>query len=89
MTKWRLEYDPEVVRWLRKADPPIARRIRNALVAVVGTGNPRQRGRSLTGPLAGLWRYRIGDYRVICDIQDERLVVLVIEMGPRSDIYDR
>ena len=88
MTAWRLEYDPEVVRWLRKADPPTARRIRNTLMAIIGTGNPRLRGKSLAGPLAGLWRYRIGDYRAICDIYDQRLVGLVIEVGSRSDIYD-
>ncbi len=88
MTTWRLEYDPDVVRWLRKLDPPAARRIRNALTAVVDTGDPRVRGKGLTGRLAGLWRSRIGEYRVICDIQDARLVVLVIEAGKRDRVYD-
>lgn len=77
----RLEYDPDVVRRLRKADPQTARRIRDGLQAVVATGNPRIRGKALTGRLSGLWRYRIGDYRVICDIQDTRLIVLVLEAG--------
>jgi mRNA interferase RelE/StbE len=88
VTQWRLEYDPEVVRWLRKADPQVARRIRDGLTAVIRTGNPRIRGKALTGQLAGLWRYRIGDYRVICDIQDTRLVVLVLDTGKRDHIYD-
>ena len=89
MTLWRLEYDPAVVNWLRKADPPVARRIRNALMAMIGTGNPRLRGQALTGPLAGLGRYRVGDYRVICDIQDVRLVVLAIDVGKRGGVNDR
>ena len=88
MTAWQLEYDPDVVRWLRKADPQVARRIRDALTAIVRTGDPRARGKALTGRLAGLWRYRIGDYRVICDIQDARLVVLVLDTDKRDHIYD-
>ena len=88
MSDWRLEYDPDAVRWLRKADPQVARRIRDALTAVVATGNPRSRGKALTGPLAGLWRYRVGDYRIVCDIQDARLVVLVLDIGNRDHVYD-
>jgi len=88
MTDWRLEYDPDAVRWLRKADPPTARRIRDALTAVVATGDPRVRGRGLTGPLRGLWRYRVGDCRIICDIQDRRLIVLVLWVGRRDRVYD-
>lgn len=82
------KYAPEVVRWLRKADRQVARRIRDALTAVVATDNPRSRGKALTGPLAGLWRYRIGDWRVICDIQDDRLTVLALDADHRSKIYD-
>jgi len=85
---WQLEYDPVVVRWLNKADRLTARRIRDALTAVAATGDPRIRGHALTGPLAGLWRYRVGDYRIICDTHDERLVVLVIDIGNRDHIYD-
>ena len=88
MNDWRLEYDPDAVRWLRKADPQATRRIRDALTAVVAAGDPRSRGKALTGPLAGLWRYRVGDYRIICDIQDTRLVVLVLDLGKRDHIYD-
>ena len=45
------------------------------------------RGKALNGPLAGLWRYRIGDYRAVCDLIDDRLIVLVIDIGHRSSIY--
>lgn len=78
----------DVVRWLREADPQTARRIRDGFLAVVATGNLRIRGKALTGRLSGLCRYRIGDYRAICDIQDTRLIVLVLEAGERDHIYD-
>jgi mRNA interferase RelE/StbE len=51
------------------------------------TGDPRQWGKALQGEKRGLWRYRIGDYRLICDIQDERITVLVLELGHRKDVY--
>lgn len=89
MTNWRLEYDPDVVRRLRKTDRQVARRIRDALTAVVRTGDPRIRGKALTERLSGLWRYRIGDYRVICDIQGSRLVVLALDVGKRDHVYAR
>ena len=88
MSVWRLEYDAAVVRCFRNADPPTARRVRDALTAAVATGDPRIRGKALTGALAGLWRYRVGDCRIICDIQDWRLVVLVLEVGKRDHTYD-
>jgi mRNA interferase RelE/StbE len=50
--------------------------------------NPRELGDALKGhALGGYWRYRVGDYRIICDIQDQRLVVLVIEIGHRREVY--
>ena len=49
--------------------------------------NPRRIGKALHGRFSGHWRYRVGDWRVICDIQDAALVVLVVEVGGRSDVY--
>ena len=49
--------------------------------------NPRQLGRGLVGNKAGLWRYRIQDYRIICRLEDKRLVVLVVAVGHRKEIY--
>ena len=51
------------------------------------TDNPHIHGKALTGDLAGLWRYRIGDYRLICECQDERLVILALSVGHRREIY--
>lgn len=50
---------------------------------IAGMENPRASGKALTGPLGGLWRYRVGDYRVICDLQDGALRVLVVQVGNR------
>jgi mRNA interferase RelE/StbE len=49
--------------------------------------NPRQLGKPLQGDKGGLWRYRVGDYRLICEIQDERITVLVLRVGHRKDVY--
>jgi len=49
--------------------------------------NPRLRGKALTGDKKDLWRYRLGDYRIICDIRDEQLVLLAVTIGYRKDVY--
>lgn len=53
-----------------------------------GTENPRQHGKGLTANRAGEWRYRIGDYRIICEIKDEEITILVLEVGHRRSIYE-
>jgi len=53
-----------------------------------GTEDPRAFGKPLKADLKGLWRYRVADYRLICSIQDQRLVVLVLKVGHRRDVYD-
>jgi len=52
-----------------------------------GTSDPRSKGKALNGERTGTWRYRIGDYRVIVQIQDEKLIVLALEVGHRRDVY--
>jgi mRNA interferase RelE/StbE len=52
-----------------------------------GAADPRQAGSALLGDLSGYWRYRVGDYRVLCRIVDHELLVLVVEVGHRSDVY--
>lgn len=49
--------------------------------------DPRQIGKALKGNHAGLWRYRVGDYRLICQIEDTKLIILVIKIGHRKDVY--
>ena len=59
---WTVELTSDAARTLRKIDPQISRRIRKVLAAIESLEDPRVRGKALTGPLCGLWRYRVGDY---------------------------
>ena len=86
---WTVEVMPRALKALKKMDKPTARAIRDELRAIEKLENPRSRGKALTGNLRGLWRYRVGDYRMICDILDDELVVLAIEIAHRSEAYRR
>lgn len=86
---YRIEFDPRAEKELEKLDPEVARRILHFLrerVAVLD--DPRSIGEALRGlELGRFWKYRVGDYRLICHIQDGRITVLVLRVGHRRDIY--
>lgn len=85
---WSVEWDDAARRELRKLDRTIQQRIlRFFRERVMVDDDPRRFGKALQHELQGLWRYRIGDYRVICQIQDERITVLVLAVGHRRHIY--
>jgi mRNA interferase RelE/StbE len=85
---WTIEYTDTVKTQLRKLDRQIAKRILDYMdERIVTRDDPRSTGKALVGPLGGLWRYRVGDYRVICEIQDGALRVLVVQLGNRKDVY--
>jgi mRNA interferase RelE/StbE len=86
---WTISYTETALKQLKKLDRPVARRLVDFMdERVVGTADPRSVGKALTGPLLGsYWRYRVGDYRIICDLQDGALRVLVLEVGHRKDVY--
>ena len=85
---WTIEYADTAKGQLRKLDKQTARRIIDFMdERIAGQENPRNTGKALTGPLGGLWRYRVGDCRVICDIQDGALRVLVVQVGNRPEIF--
>lgn len=86
---WTIEVSERALRSLRKMDKQIARRVRDELLEIAKLEDPRSRGKALTGNLAGVWRYRIGDYRILCDIEDGRLVILVIDVAHRREVYKR
>ena len=88
MTGYHVEFSKSAQKMLRKFDP----NIRNMIIKWIrknleGCTNARAHGKALTGNLAGLWRYRVGNYRLIADIQDDRLVILMLEAGHRGEIY--
>ncbi len=86
---WTIEYRQQVRKSLEKLDAASRKRIRKFLEErVAGLHDPRQIADRLQGSKLGqFWRYRVGDYRIICDIQDQKLVVLVVEIGHRSSVY--
>jgi mRNA interferase RelE/StbE len=89
MPAWRVEFDRDAARDLRKLDVPGQRRILRYLRERIATDeDPRRFGHALTGDLKGLWRYRVGDYRIVASIADERFVVLVVTVGYRREVYD-
>jgi mRNA interferase RelE/StbE len=85
---WAIEYAETAKKQLRKLDRLAARRILDFMdQRIAPSKDPRATGKALKGPLGELWRYRVGDYRVICDIRDRRLTVLVLQIGNRREIY--
>jgi mRNA interferase RelE/StbE len=90
MSDWTIEFDPRARRELEKLGAPIARRILRYLAQrVAAAENPSVLGKPLTGPYAGLWRFRVSDWRVVARIEKQRLVVLVLRVGHRREVYDR
>jgi mRNA interferase RelE/StbE len=87
-SRWRIEINRTAERQIKKLDRPVQRTIVRFLKARLGLlDNPRQLGKPLRGDKGELWRYRVGDYRLICDIQDEKLTVLLVEVGHRKEVY--
>lgn len=86
---WTVEFDPAAVRELNKLDPQVARRVLVFLKQrVASLDNPRSIGEALAGSALGnYWKYRVGDWRIICDIQDQRIVVRVLRVGNRREVY--
>lgn len=86
--KYKVDYLPSVFKILEKMDRFTKRIIVEWIEKnLVDCENPRVHGKPLSANRAGQWRYRIGDYRVIAKIEDDRLIILVIAIGHRKEIY--
>lgn len=88
-----MSYDVETTarfdREFRKLDRYTQRIIKSWIDKnLVGCTNPRQHGKGLTANRSGQWRYRIGDYRLICEIQDDKLIILAMSVGHRREVYN-
>ena len=84
----KLEFSEAAKKTFSKLDKSVQRRIKNYLDDIVQLENPRSRGKALVGNLVNLWRYRVGDYRITCDIQDEKILITILRIGHRKDVYD-
>lgn len=84
---WTLEYDAVARRQLRKLGAAEGKRIGAALLAIAQFEDPRGRGVAMVGNFAGYWRYRVGNYRVIARIEDRRIVITVVAIAHRREVY--
>ena len=86
---WTIEYDPRALKYLKKLDRAIQLEILDYMDKRVATAkDPRDFGKPLRASRFGLWRYRVRDYRIICELQETQLAVLVVALGHRSTIYE-
>ena len=88
MKSYRLIYSERAKKEVKKLDPYTKQMIKSWIEKrLLHSENPRAHGKALTGNHKGKWRYRIGDYRLICTIEDERLVILALALGHRREVY--
>ena len=86
---WRVEYTERAIRQFRKLDPSVARILKAWIDKnLAACEDPRAHGKALTGNHRNKWRYRIGDYRLLADIQEDRIVILILEVGHRREVYE-
>ncbi len=86
---WTISWSEKAVRQLSKLDRSVQKKMLIFLTRITRLENPETSGKRLTGNKFGLWRYRMEDYRIICQIKKNELSVLVLRVGHRKDVYDR
>lgn len=86
---WTINYSDRALKSLRKMDKQNVRRIVDFMdLRIAVAADPRQSGKPLKGELGEFWRYRVGDYRILCEIRDDELVILAATIGHRREVYD-
>lgn len=86
---WTVKYAKSFQKDVRKLDKQIQKKIKLFFDELENLDNPKSKGKSLTSNLSGLWHYRIVDFRIICEIKDDELVILTLKVGHRSKIYKK
>ena len=87
---WTIELHPEAAKQLRtlaRRDKPTAKRVTDYLTDIGQQHDPRSRGKALSGTLNGLWRYRVGDWRMVVDIHDTAMIIVALDIDHRSRVY--
>lgn len=87
MPRWHVATTEQFDRAFKKLDRAMQRRVMTYLEEIEKWEDPRQRGKGLSANHVGVWRYRVGDYRVLAQIVDDILTVLAVEVGHRKDVY--
>lgn len=85
---WKIEFDVAALRQLKKVDRAWQQRILTYLEEVAELPDPHVRGKPLRSNLGGLWRYRVGDYRLICHLRNDVMIVRVVKIGHRRNVYE-
>ncbi|PIE64377.1 MAG: type II toxin-antitoxin system mRNA interferase toxin, RelE/StbE family [Desulfobacterales bacterium] len=86
---WTVKYTISFQKNVQKLDRSVQKKIKCFFEQTELIENPRQKGKPLTANLSGLWRYRIEDYRIICEIQDSEMIVLALRVGHRDKVYKK
>lgn len=87
---WAIDWQEKALKELKKLDKPIQKKILKFLNRrIAKLENPRVSGKPLSYEKYGLWRYRLEDYRIICRIDDAEIVVLVVQIGHRKEVYGK
>ncbi|MGN1306397.1 MAG: type II toxin-antitoxin system RelE/ParE family toxin [Faecousia sp.] len=88
MKRYKVEYTERAIKELRKLDKYTRQMLYSWIDKnLVNCENPKLHGKLLTANRKGQWRYRVGDYRIIAEIQDDRIVILILTVGHRSEVY--
>ena len=85
----KVEFSDTAEKQFLKLDKPIQKLIQKYIIELTELHNPRTRGKALSGNLSGLWRYRVENYRLICSIEDTRLIIEILRIAHRREIYRR
>ena len=84
---WTIEYSSKAVKELKKLDKKAASTIIDYLDGIAQLDDPRSKGKSLRGDKRQFWRYRVGNYRVLCSIEDDELIIIATHLGHRKNVY--
>ena len=88
--KWSMEFNPKVIKELKKLDKQAQIKIINYLEFILDNcDDPRMLGKPLKSGAKNIWRYRAGNYRILCELQDAKMIILVVAVGDRKEIYEK
>jgi len=86
---WKIKFSARLKKYFRKIESQQLLKIKTYLEKVEALDNPRTLGKPLKSRFKGLWRYRVGDYRIVCEIQDQDLIVLIVRVANCKEVYNR
>lgn len=83
-----IEYSMTALKQLKKIDRVWQKEILKEMDRIANLKNPRECGKLLKGNLSGIWRYRVGSFRILCDIQDDKILITVLRIAHRKEVYN-